>query len=379
MMSALRLIFFLLAASLSASALPAAAWPRYMMVDIGGLADPRTHFAYTFANDINAHGQIVGESFRPDVSPNAFLWSSDQGIQDMGRPAGSLSSVAVGVNDSGVTVGWANFDPRPVVWTAPGDSQFMGDLPGGTPSGQARDVNNAGVATGVSSAATGNRAFRWTAADGMQDLGDLPGGANVSESHAINQAGDIVGFSGAAGGEQAVLWPAAGGMQPLPHAGGNVNRGFGVNDVGQVVGIAREVNGQFFSDRAVLWTIGGGVQLLGHLGNGISAAYDINNHGHVIGQSFQADQTGRGFLWTPDGGMVALDDLVVNPDPRYRIFDARAINDRGQIAAWAFSPRGVSGIFLTPIPEPTTGAMLLTTAAAIIYAGRRGRMHAASA
>src|SRR5262245_39285750 len=186
---------------------------HYTMIDLGTDS--------IGANDLNASGQVVGESFTGQVDADgnpiqhAFLWSEGNMI-DLGTLGGG-SSEAVAINDRGQVVGWywasnyptrsfllipedADADGAPDRWfrdaNGDGDNDLMIDL--GTLGGYvyAADVNNAGQVVGRSQIApTGpeEHAFLWQAGI-MTDLG-APG--VHSEAHAINDAGQIAGTAGA--------------------------------------------------------------------------------------------------------------------------------------------------------------------------------------
>jgi len=86
-------------------------------------------------------------------------------------------------------------------WTDSGGMIGLGDLPGGSFSGQAQGVSADGsVVVGQSdSGLGGNEAFRWTDPNGMVGLGDLPGYIFSSFASSISSDGLVVvgaGFSG---------------------------------------------------------------------------------------------------------------------------------------------------------------------------------------
>lgn len=349
--------------------------PRYKMSDLSPLTETGP-LGYVFAHGVNQQGVVVGEGGPPVRWPMAEDVPTI--VEELGAPIGAGRSTPLAVNDHGLTVGfgWYGIDSyRPLIWSGAGKVEVMGDLPGGEVYGMAFDVNNAGIAVGVSGAATGNRAFRWTSADGMEDLGDLPGGVDFSEARSINERGDIVGVSGALGGNRGFIWREDEGFTQLSTLpGGQVSAAYGVNELGEAVGISYAVAGGITYQSAVIWSSSGEIHAIESLGPGSSQAVAVNNFGWVVGQSFDQEGLARGFVWTSEHGTLPLDELVVNPPaaPAYfRIFDAKAINDRGQIAAWAYSTRGVNSVLLTPVPEPTSLFLASTTGLALVTYSRR--------
>jgi probable HAF family extracellular repeat protein len=110
--------------------------------------------------------------------------------------------------------------------------------------------------------------------------------------------------------------------------GGNTSQAEGINERGEVVGMAQNRWGR---QRAFLWTESGGLRNLGVLGESHnSAAQDINESGQVVGSS-QDPQIGRdsqrAFLWTSHRGMIDLGTL-----PGVSGSSALAINDNYWIA-----------------------------------------------
>jgi len=111
---------------------------------------------------------------------------------------------------------------------------------------------------------------------------------------------------------------------------------------------------------------------LGSLGGPDSAARDINVHGQVVGA------TGVGaFLWTPttpggtSGEMVGLNSLI-DPLSGWELFTAAAINDAGQITGDGRIGGEYHAFLLTPVPEPSTLALL---AVCLLHILRRNSRH----
>jgi probable HAF family extracellular repeat protein len=136
--------------------------PTYTIFDLGTLGGD-----WSFAQDINARGQVVGGSMAvagPYRPFHAFLWEAGTGMQDLGTLGGD-GSVAYGINAQGQIVGY---------------STTAADL---------------------------GHAFLWEAGTGMQDLGTLGGPHSIA--YGINERGQVVGWaSTTTGAMHAFLWEA---------------------------------------------------------------------------------------------------------------------------------------------------------------------------
>jgi probable HAF family extracellular repeat protein len=77
------------------------------------------------AHAINERGQIVGWSLTEAHEVHAFVWSSKNGIKDLGTLPGDVKSIAYGINNLGQVVGYSsrlsgdgiNDIRRAVIWT----------------------------------------------------------------------------------------------------------------------------------------------------------------------------------------------------------------------------------------------------------------------
>jgi probable HAF family extracellular repeat protein len=160
-------------------------WANGTMRDLGTLG------AASIATDMNASGQVVGETYVGGW-PHAFLWEQGH-MRDLGT-LGGTSSRAWGINRDGAVVGQstlANGNVRAYIW----QHGVMRRIPSMESfNAIARGINNAGVIVG-SFHRPGNKdhAFRWQAGV-MKDLGTL--GTARSYAIGINNAGTIVGWSG---------------------------------------------------------------------------------------------------------------------------------------------------------------------------------------
>jgi len=193
-------------------------------------------------------------------------------------------------------------------------------------------------------------AFQWK--NGViTDLGSLGGVDHCSAATSINDRGLIAGNSEndvidpilGANELRAVVWEH-GEIHDLGTFGGNVSLATGVNNRGQVVGLATTSNPDPFSilyglvgvttgtqTQAFLWQ-NGHMRNLGTLGGPDAAAFNVNNSGQVAGGSYTNDipnaSTGvptlHPFLWE-SGRMIDLGTLGGTAGGPI------ALNNRGQV------------------------------------------------
>jgi probable HAF family extracellular repeat protein len=95
--------------------LHAVLWQEGSMIDLGNLGGTGHGFG-NFVVGLNNLGQAVGSSDLPgDQVSHSFLWTRENGMQDLGTLPGDVQSGGVGINDSGDIVGIsldANFNMR---------------------------------------------------------------------------------------------------------------------------------------------------------------------------------------------------------------------------------------------------------------------------
>lgn len=303
--------------------------------DLGTLGGPNSTIIWPGSV---GSGMVVGFSETEELDMNEELWSCSaffppdppdeptfhqcrgfawQGGRMKEMPAlGGTHSVAVGTNDRGQVVGWAetNFkDPScgpdrnqqfqflPAVWKPrTGEIQELppfGDCSlGPCSTGTANAINNKGQVVGISGEcdqavgrASAKFAVMWE--DGVpKDLGNI-GGDHWNTPTAINEAGHVVGFANVEPGptfnEKGFIWRnEEDGMQALEPLDGDIqSQAWGINESGQVVGLSQGAGG----NTAVLWQDGETIDLNDRVAFGydkhLEFANDISDLGIITGHA----------------------------------------------------------------------------------------------
>jgi probable HAF family extracellular repeat protein len=186
--------------------------------------------------------------------------------------------------------------------------------------------------------------------EGMTDLGTL--GAVYSAADDINAAGQVVGVLGVSTGgtyydHAFITGPNGVGMSEL--GGNGSSSATGINDSGQVVGVADTATGLVHA--FITGPNGVGMTHLGTLGGKFSFATGINAAGQVVGYADTTAGQYHAFITGPNGmGMTDLNSLVVGLPAGVILTEARAINNSGQVIAFAEVP---------VIPEPQIYVLML--------------------
>ena len=196
----------------------------------------------TAGTSINSTGQVAGHFYTGGNSTmHAAMWSGSALI-DLGTlPTGTFSN-ALGINDTGQVVGYADSvelgrtSSFAVLW-AGGRAIKLG-------SGGANAINNAGLIVGSGQGTVGSgspHASLWNG-NTQTDLGTIAG-LDQSNALAINNLGQIVGYSdtGFTGTQRATLWNGTSATDLNMFAIGSgwvLQTATGINDFGWITGTA---------------------------------------------------------------------------------------------------------------------------------------------
>jgi len=350
----------------------------YTVQDLGTLGG-----TYSAAEGITNDDLVTGTATTVnDVYVRGFLWWWPFGMIDVGTLWQNSEIDREGANEWGQVVGYSATetpDPNaedlcgfgntniclPFLW------QFgeMTPLPtlGGN-NGEAFGINNYGQVVGFAENNTQDltclpyfylqeEAFLWQNGK-IKSLPPFTGDPDAF-AIAINDNGQATGGSGNCFYDfHALLWQD-GKVINLGNLGGTQPGLYGIslNNQGQVVGLSSLTGNTTF--HGFLWQKRTGMIDLGTLpGGGASAAININNNGQVVGwscdQSFDECAVATNFravLWQ-NGGITDLNTLIP-PDSPLFLFEARAINDQGQIAGFALQIS--TGEYHAFLATPTTG------------------------
>ena len=356
---------FALIVSLSVCLLGAT--PVYRVIDLGTLGGASA------ATAINASGLSAGWSLVGSQSVRAM---ESDGAAPPRSLAPSRQSRAYGINEPGTLVG-VQYD----VYGRAHAAMWNGENEDGTELAGADSYALAINASGVIAGAVSGRAVRITTSGDVEDVGV---NAPWSSANAINGSGGVAGSAQLFNGRfRAFSAPGDGPVTMIGTLGGSASYGQAINDEGWVAGGSTTVRGYL---HAFLYAKGN-MQDLGTLGGtGNSSAYGINQRGQVVGYSNTRDGQSSAFLW--EGGAMRDLNHSIAADAGWRLLEASAINDRGQIVGFglfggaqrAFRLDPIAQRFeavtvlmenfdiaSTPIPEPNALVLVAAGLAAIAF------------
>lgn len=335
----------------------------------------------SLAYGLNDSGIVVGQSFNPSSGLNeAVVWAGGS-IQSLG-----FEGIARAVNNTGTVVGVngpASFG-RAYSWHS-GAYSDLGTLGGAYAN--AYDINDAGVITGVSLTSpqnNGNPEVFYTHGFSyqngtMEDLGTHSSPLGYSRGHGINESGAITGRASLVefidSQKHAAIWPDDGSGIISIAAINSYSTGQDVNDAGIVVGNGYDAD---FSMRALL--IQDGVaSLMDSFGGSDSRAFAINNDGVIVGKSDTTQGTSLATVSFDGTGISDLNMLVDDLSGWLTLNVAYDVNELGQIVGYGTRLDGSTEAFLlspTVVPLPSAFILFGSAIAGLVLRKRyRTRLH----
>jgi probable HAF family extracellular repeat protein len=327
-------------------AVSAGAQVHYKVIDLGTLGGGISN-----AYGVNNLTQAVGASQVPASFNHAFLWTKPHGMKDLGTLGGNFSS-AQAINDASEIVGQAaTSQSTSDAFLRKGSTmQDLGTLGGS--SSQANAINFNPVTQHFTQIAGWSltpgdgpyHAVVWDASLNIMDLGTL-GGSN-SFAFGSNCVGKVVGVADTATTtSHAFLWNSGTGMQDLGTLGGTLSQANGINCAGLVVGysfLAGDVVTHAFA------YAGGGLIDLGTLGGTTSEANAVNDLRQIVGFSkLTGDMDQHAFLWTPQRGMLDLNNFI-NSHSGWELRGANSISNNGTIVGSGLLNGQIHAFLLIP-------------------------------
>jgi uncharacterized membrane protein len=269
--------------------------------------------------DLSNMGHVVGVSALDDesfLSQRPFLWTKEDGIQNLGTLASGLNARASRVNDRGHVAGTTlleDFSNRGFFWS---EETGMVDI------GPASDVLGMNEHDQIVGRTIDAFPFRVTVTIGPDNEAtvvreDLPtppnsfGNPSLGVAHDINNAGQAVGFTAGC----AAVWSPDGELTlndgPLT-AGGGVH----INDSGNVVFAGSDFSDEFVFIRGYLWdTLNDVTVPLPTLGE--RSSVEAINEFDEIGGTILTAAGDRAVVWRPTGPLppgseelLALNELI---------------------------------------------------------------------
>jgi uncharacterized membrane protein len=326
---------------------------------------------FHFPAAISDGGAVVGtDLFRESLKGLPFLWTAADGFKLLplpcpGPPADNSGGASISDCNGGATavsadgkiaVGFfregvfGDFPTMALRWNVTKSGQKLRlddrrlDTPDAWSNAWAVSTDGSVIVGDSGPSNVALQAVRWV--DGtLQPLESVSG---ASTARFASSDGRIaVGFAALASHNVLVRWDEGGHATVAePPAGTSVEKINAINPAGTAAVGSLSAGGNL---APFLWTLSGGFTVIPENGReqdyDLSEALDVSDDGTAVVGALQAtvvsngDPAPRGFLWTPDGGLVFLDDLLTafgfaNPG----VYQASAISGDGRriLAAGTF-------------------------------------------
>ncbi len=339
----------------------------YSITDLGVLTPSGTSAGLA----INSSGQVAGSATLANGTSVAVKTSGAGQFQLVGGSLG-VSSVADSINVSGSVAGTYTDSNgiRHAFSVANGNSSTINPLAGGTYT-LGNGINKSGQVVGTGDTASGTtRAFIAGSAGTPTAINPL-GTGTFSQGNGINDNGTVVGSSETSPGGLVHAFLSSSGGPAVDLLTRNSAGNFVFDSYGMAIANNGDVTGYGdvgrFEHAFYAPSSGGPLVDLGVLPGGSSSfGYGLNDLGEVVGAvSFGVVQPGQAsseaFIWSAITGMLNLNSLLSTSDQaNWVLTSAAGINDNDQITGVGLLNGVPHGFLLTPnstVPEPTAGAL----------------------
>ena len=341
------------------SASLAAPPPAYQFTELGTLGSPNDSIYGTWPHAVNNAGQVAGRGKTPTRDYTPFRWQNGVMTQ-----LTSGYGDAEGINNAGQVVGAVLPGPTGAqsafVWT----NGTLTTLPSaGWYEGAAKAISNGGPNGVIVTGFVRQFSFSSTGTGAIWQNGALTTIPTMNIGFGVNDLGQVVGeFRDQSNNNNAVRYEN--GVTSTVWNNGSARD---INNAGQMVGW-RSVNGQV---RSVIYDNGVFTDIV--VGSGVNLALSINELGAAVGRYQPVpNAVDHGYLWH-DGQFYDLNDIA-SAGAGNVFATAEGINDQGQIVGLYKTPSGIyGGYLLTPVPEPAGVAGMVIGAALLTRRGSRRR------
>ena len=334
-------------------------------------------FVSVHVSSLNNRGQIAGWLDESNRMVHAFVW--DNGVMsDLGTLGGS-KAVACSINDLGEIAAVVLTNGERRLFLLQGDrSTDLGAIDGFDKLGTegklsyapSVEINNQSEITGRLTVEDGNqRSFLFR--QGQVAYFGLRGDGRIIAPRAMNNRGGIAGVTIPGNEDWGVFFWQDGIMTDLETLGGSRAGVNAINDHGTLVGWADPAGTAWERAHAIVWE-NGKLRDLHAAGWKTSRATGINNAGDIVGWATTIE--GRSFAFLKRGDDILDLNTLVPTNSGWRLLDATAINDRGQILAVAWKGKQSRSVLLSPhalLPVATTASAIVAPPAITAVAPAR--------
>ena len=295
---------------------------------------------------------LATTSFTSAMYLTTVARATEYTIQTFSDPANPTFTNLLGINNS-LTIGGFSGNPTSVGFTLKLPSSLTSQNFPGSTSSMVTGINSFGSTSGIYVDA-GGTTHGYTDISGTFTTVDQAG-TLFNQALGINDSNVTVGYSSAtdpAGATGQTAYSQSGGTFTNINAllPSNVNsQAVGINNAGEIVGFYQPTATTdlgFLDKNGVISTID-------PFGSAITQALGINNEGEIVG--FYTDAGGVQHGYIDNGGVFTTLD-----PPGSQSTTINGLNDRGDLVGFFTDPNdNVVGFVASPVPEPSTWAMML--------------------